>query len=300
MPNMRTQLAVINTCDQQYNAPNQVQRPEYPKLPQTNRDNLRIENLQNQSIVRDFQSINNTELRLENLTNCFIFLTDLAKAITADVCINCSIILVGCSGSVFIRDCQNCRIAAISQQFRVRNCQSCSFFLLSKTDPIIETSSNLLFGPFMFSLAPSFFSEDKMVQTEDKVQKVLQFLDIDEFENHFQSIYDFSPSGKPNFTVVDCPSEFFKEIWQQPPLFGDQNAQTSNFTSNFGVAVVNFKLKSGAVVKYKFEKVPPVIFNYMLLKKGIYVVGGCKSGGVQLQLSQEEDEICSKFGGIRV
>merc|ERR1712232_920220 len=50
--------------------------------------------------------------------------------------------------SVFVRDCEDCTFWLAAQQLRTYNCKRCTFFLYTKTEPIIETSDELTFAPW--------------------------------------------------------------------------------------------------------------------------------------------------------
>lgn len=53
--------------------------------------------------------------------------------------------------SVFIRFCEDCIVLAACQQFRVRDSRNITAFIASVSEPIIETSSFILFAPFQLS-----------------------------------------------------------------------------------------------------------------------------------------------------
>ena len=46
--------------------------------------------------------------------------------------------------SVFIRDCNNCEFTIACKQLRTRNCHNCKIHLFAGTDPIVETSTNIV------------------------------------------------------------------------------------------------------------------------------------------------------------
>jgi len=50
--------------------------------------------------------------------------------------------------SIFVRDCTDCVFTIACKQLRTRDCKNCTFYLYSKTEPIIETSSKMSFAPF--------------------------------------------------------------------------------------------------------------------------------------------------------
>ena len=49
-------------------------------------------------------------------------------------------------GSLFVRDCENCKIVTACQQFRTRDCKKLDVFLSCVTQPIIEATTSIKFG----------------------------------------------------------------------------------------------------------------------------------------------------------
>ncbi|CAL6059150.1 Tubulin_binding cofactor C [Hexamita inflata] len=254
------------------------QKPRYPVrlvYPKgtTDLSNLRISNQQNKYFLRAHGSVNNSELRLEDLTNCMVILLDGVKAITIDNCKNCSFVLCACSGSIFMRDCENCKVAAISQQMRLRNCKQCCYYIHCKTDPIIEVSSNIQFGPFMFTLSTTCFSQELVEDLSRQIERVTAYTEIDFDCNKYDCVYDFSPSPG-NFTTIRVPS-VNQQLPQQPPVIfwypentpvGVENVTElkSNYTSNFGVPTFTNNQITGAEVIMNCQQVPPLLFNFEL------------------------------------
>jgi hypothetical protein len=69
-----------------------------------------------------------------------------------DACTNCRVFVGPCSGSVFVRDCTDCKWVLAAQQLRTRGCKRNDFMLyIGAGQPVIEASSELRFGCFQFS-----------------------------------------------------------------------------------------------------------------------------------------------------
>ena len=53
-----------------------------------------------------------------------------------------------CSGSVFLMDSTNCRVAVAAKQLRLRDCRDCSLHIFAPTSEsaVVETSKDLTFG----------------------------------------------------------------------------------------------------------------------------------------------------------
>jgi hypothetical protein len=61
---------------------------------------------------------------------------------------DCTILIGPSSESVFLRNAKNCRFFIACKQFRCRDCVNCTVSLYSKTEPVVETSSGMLFYPY--------------------------------------------------------------------------------------------------------------------------------------------------------
>lgn len=89
-------------------------------------------------------------------THSNFYILDSAVQVTLECLENCNVIIGPTEGSVFIRDCKNTIIVAYCQQFRyfisciycrARDCLNLNVFLYSSTEPVIETSENIIFHP---------------------------------------------------------------------------------------------------------------------------------------------------------
>ncbi|CAE8601657.1 unnamed protein product [Polarella glacialis] len=91
------------------------------------------------------------QMNLEDLTDCTVLVCDRSEQVFVDECKNCRVLIGPCNSSTFIRDCVGCTFWVATRQLRTRDCKDCKFFLHSHTEPIIESSKDLSFGPFCAS-----------------------------------------------------------------------------------------------------------------------------------------------------
>jgi hypothetical protein len=68
-----------------------------------------------------------------------------------DDCNNCEFLIGPCDGSIFIRTSKNCTVSVISKQMRFRDCENCKIYAYCSSDPVIEASESILFGPFNYA-----------------------------------------------------------------------------------------------------------------------------------------------------
>eukprot|EP00928_Gymnodinium_smaydae_P036671 TRINITY_DN255_c0_g7_i1.p1 TRINITY_DN255_c0_g7~~TRINITY_DN255_c0_g7_i1.p1 ORF type:complete len:2183 (-),score=436.61 TRINITY_DN255_c0_g7_i1:285-6833(-) len=106
----------------------------------TNRRNLRI--------VRKPGSMCDQMLQLDTVEDCEVYVCDKTEQVFVDNCKRCKILLGPCASSVFVRDCEDCTFWIAAQQLRTRDTLRCKINLYSKTEPIIETSDDLVFSPW--------------------------------------------------------------------------------------------------------------------------------------------------------
>ena len=86
---------------------------------------------------------------IEDCEDCTIKVLDFCDQVQIDK-VNRSKIFIGASSeSIFIRNCEDCVFTIACKQLRTRDCKNCELYVYCKTEPIIETSSNMRFVPSM-------------------------------------------------------------------------------------------------------------------------------------------------------
>lgn len=105
-----------------------------------------------------------SQMNLEDLVDCEVFVCDRTEQAFVDECSGCAVLIGCCSGPTFVRDCKGCTFWVATRQLRTRDCVDCKFFLHSHTEPIIESSKDLAFAPFAASYpgVAEHFREAKM------------------------------------------------------------------------------------------------------------------------------------------
>ena len=173
-------LSISNTQTDNNTSPgtNSVQNPKSKET------EFYISNWEN----RTFERINQVEgqmVAIEDLKKCKIYIYDALDSLTMDACIDCELIIAGCEGSVFIRECKNTKITAACKQLRIRDSARCQVYLFTSTDPVIETSHHIDFYPFNVKLP--------------KLVSIMKQCKLDPSCNRFVHVYDFS---KEDQTIV--------------------------------------------------------------------------------------------------
>eukprot|EP01041_Mallomonas_annulata_P011031 gene11031-23056_t len=104
-----------------------------------------------ESLVKLPGSINGQQFVIEESSGCDVFLLDHIACVSMDQCRDCRIVTGPIEGSIFIRDCSNCIIVTACQQLRLRDCTAIRVFLCSTTGPIIESSTDITFGCYLYN-----------------------------------------------------------------------------------------------------------------------------------------------------
>jgi hypothetical protein len=114
-----------------------------------------VDNMQNKTIVI---SIDTGAMTLNKLHNCHIYITGIVHS------------------SLVVRESIQCEIHCRAKQIRIHHCRDCAMYLHCLTEPIIEQSSEMRFGPFTlrtFHEQPRL--EDFGENTRDNYKKVRDF-----------------------------------------------------------------------------------------------------------------------------
>ena len=134
-------------------------------------------------------------------------------------------IFIGASSeSIFIRNCKDCTFTVACKQLRTRDCSNCTIYLHCKTEPIIETSSNIQFGPFNGAYPAH---DENMKAANLPVQ-----------QNLWYKVYDFNDEMKTGCNWSLLNDEEMEMRWC--PLHEGGNGSSGNQ----GLTEIEFDLKS--------------------------------------------------------
>ena len=165
---------------------------------------FRFENRSNETLTREPGQISPYEFSLDSLSNCKVYLMDKISQVTADKIKDSYLHFGPTEDSIFLRDCENCVVTAACGQLRTKNCKNVKFYLFCNSDPSIEYSSELVFGPYNFAypLQDKHMQESKLNLSNDK----------------WSQIFDFNKKeGEEHWQIMDA--EDFEEMsWEKPEL----------------------------------------------------------------------------------
>lgn len=101
-----------------------------------------------EKLSKDAGSLGGQPFDMSDLVDCEVVLTDQTDQVQVDNLTKCRVFVGASSESVFVRNCADCVFFVSCKQLRTRDCARCAFYLFCKTEPVIETSTELLFAPF--------------------------------------------------------------------------------------------------------------------------------------------------------
>ncbi|KAL3762834.1 hypothetical protein ACHAWU_000981 [Discostella pseudostelligera] len=123
-------------------------------------------------------SIQGQPFVIDNCQKCKILLIDYCDQVQINDVSDSKIFIGASSGSIFIGNCTNCTFTIACKQLRTRDCKDCTINLYCKTEPAIETSTDMRFGPFNGAYPG---------HTKD-----MQLADLDPSINKWQAVHDFN------------------------------------------------------------------------------------------------------------
>lgn len=149
-----------------------------------------IENKKGETIVKVPGSINGNQFIIKNLENCIVFLFDNMAILSVDDCKNCKFFFGPSKGSVFIRNCTDCVLATLCQQFRTRDCKNVTTFIVCTSMPIIEASTQMKFGCLTLNY--------------NALNYQLKMSNLSIFNSNWSTIHDFTRvPGQSNYITLD-------------------------------------------------------------------------------------------------
>ncbi|CAJ1389911.1 unnamed protein product [Effrenium voratum] len=139
-------------------------------------------------IIRKPGSLHGQQVNLEALEDCQVFICDTSAQVFMDYCSKSCVLLGPCQSSASIRNCEDCTVWCAAQQLRTRDCKRCTFYLYTKTAPIIESSYDLTIAPWCAKYPCSGAHFDKM--------------GFDVTRNMWNAVFDFSgEKDRPHWRI---------------------------------------------------------------------------------------------------
>lgn len=153
----------------------------------------------NDKLVKLPGSVQGQPIEISNLINCEAQVLDHCDQVQIDDVKDSKVFIGASSESIFTRNCKNCTFTIACKQFRARDCENCTFYLYCKTEPVIETSTNLKFANFNGAYPGH--------------EKAMVDANLDPKCNLWFSVYDFSDTEQTgiNWRYVEVERE--EPLW---------------------------------------------------------------------------------------
>jgi len=153
----------------------------------------------------DSSAIAANDFSLENLTNCKVYIMQVLRALRMNQLTECLVVMAPVNGSIFIENCNNCTFVIASQQLRIHTTQHTTFYVYSRSHPIIEDSDKLWFSTYQIDYP--------------KKETFLQECGFDQHPNMWDHVEDFNWQKvgvkSPHWNILN-PEKV--EIIQIPPI----------------------------------------------------------------------------------
>ena len=220
--------------------PSKPAKPDLSLFIQRNKTNELIERFPGQ--------INGNQFVGNQLNQCKVIVRDFCDSVFIDKSNDSDFILCSVRGSIFVRDCTNCRFVMVCGQFRCRNCSNCQFFMHVKTGPVVESSENLTIG-----CAQIYYPELQAQMIKAKLFPAI---------NIWNDVHDFTP-GPGHFSLADN----VKITSEEMDILAPYEQKTDNYLLPF-IQCPNYQLKhwSVKVSEDKINEIAKISQNIKITK----------------------------------
>lgn len=137
--------------------------------------------------------VDGRQFKMADLKDCTVYLLDHTSQITVDRCEDTNFFIGPVKGSIFFRDCKNCKISVACNQFRCRDLYDSTVYMYTTGDPVIESSNNIKIAPYNLAYP--------------KLGEHVNECGFDVNDNRWDLVFDFTPGQSTNFAIMD-PSEW--------------------------------------------------------------------------------------------
>ena len=144
-------------------------------------------------------SVSGQPFNIVKCSNSTLAVLDYCDQVQIDDVTKSRIFIGASSESIFIRDCKNCTFTVACKQLRTRDCTNCTIYLYCKTEPIIESSEGMKFGPFNGAYPGH--------------EKAMRDANLTPNHNVWHAVYDFSDDLKTNRNWSYVQEEEEDPLW---------------------------------------------------------------------------------------
>ncbi|XP_012159734.1 tubulin-specific chaperone C [Ceratitis capitata] len=189
-------------------AADKVDMPEKSKI-DNNSFTWTLSNREDEYICLEGEALNNKDITISNLKNCFVELRGHAGSVQISHANNCTFLCGPIARSLFAEHCERTTLALACQQLRLHSSSICRIYLHVTCRAIIEDCNQIEVGAYNYEYAT--------------MDADFQSAGLDRTHNNYSDIADFnwlSPDvPSPNWTLLrDTPAPAWNELRKQKQL----------------------------------------------------------------------------------
>lgn len=234
----------------------------------SNKDNTTV------SIAPD--TITGGVLNIRDCKDSTIICIDLIKSLIVDRCENTTIIVIGVSGSAFLRDCTHCIISTVSRQLRLKGCSDISLSSYCTSGAAFEECKNISIYDYSMKIGQGQTLSSHTIILDALLMAVAGFE-----SNKVTEFHDFSdPAGEnptPCCRVIHeyveglslLSTEHEENMSEYYPLLSYQN---SNFTETEGYKLLIFVPVKPAIMTVVLRRALEHVRDKQDIKTSFFVI----------------------------
>jgi len=102
-----------------------------------------FQNRKSEKLLKQSGPVQGQPFDILNCSDCELVVLGNCDMVQVDNVSDSKVFIGASSESLFVRNCSDCSFTVACKQLRTRDCQNCTFYLYCKTEPIIETSTDI-------------------------------------------------------------------------------------------------------------------------------------------------------------
>ena len=116
------------------------------------------------TIIKSIGQIKGESISIRNNIDCIILIMDFSNSVYIQNCQNCSIFLAPCKTIISVQNCKNLNLISASFDLKIFKTKKSNFYSFVNNPPIIEASHQITFGNFFvqYTELPEMFINSKL------------------------------------------------------------------------------------------------------------------------------------------
>jgi len=142
---------------------------------------LEILDMMGDEITRGRTECAGRRVVLRELIECQVALLGCVAAVEIIDCIDCTILIGGCRGTVTAQNCDHVRLTCAARSVRLEECADCNAFLCVSEPPVLAASRGIFIGPWRLSFpeAAAVFRDAGLDPSRNRYRDVVDLSQLD-------------------------------------------------------------------------------------------------------------------------